>query len=341
MEDNTHEIFSEAIGELLSLQIDIKIEIKNTGNLKKAETIPKTVLDAISTITQYYSRNPQFEAKAGLIKALDIVLKIFLKNSLQGNNEITVFMEHILAIPRHGLGNDYDNWRTTENIAWMLHKCVEIYISDSQANLLLSFCLAKLNELKSQVHDSGVIENEFASKRSTDPLIEIQVILLLRTLEYLFSRVTPERDFPKYGDGIYRPILTYLSSGRISKTASRALGTLTYKFPSIHFQLMSLLLTYTTIAHAQLAGLKPEQCSRESFQDCMNSLLGNSLALATIIKCLPLCNRGIPSEISSTVLNTVKAMISGEYQGDVIEDENVFKDDGISQEIDNVKREAG
>ncbi|CAG9321456.1 unnamed protein product [Blepharisma stoltei] len=342
MEENTDSVFYSLLGELFALQIDPKFDWKTCSpSRRNMETYPKSIMDAIFYVTQYYSKNSQHEVKVGLIKALDIALKKFLKDSLHSTSDINTFLENIIGIPRLSIGNDYDNWRIGENLTWLLYKCIAFYLSVRQVTAALSYILNKLTELKSQVHDSGVIEMETSSKRFTDPLIEIQVTVLLSTLSLIFSRVIPERDLPPHGENLYKPILCYLSCARLSKTASRVLGSLTYKYPSIHFQLLHLLLTYTTIAHAELAGLKPEQCTKESFQDCMNSLLGNSLALATIIKCSPAVNRGIPNEISSTVLNTVKAMISGEYQGEVVDDENVFKDEGLAHEINNVKREAG
>ena len=53
-----------------------------------------------------------------------------------------------------------------------------------------------------------------------------------------------------------------------------------------------------------------------------------------------MCDRGIPVEETEIAFNTIKNMVSGEYQGDVIDEDKMFASEPNDQEIDNAKRHA-
>jgi len=75
--------------------------------------------------------------------------------------------------------------------------------------------------------------------------------------------------------------------------------------------MLSVLLNYTTISHAELAGLKVGPVSREVLCKAVNALIGNCLTLSSLVRCVPFSIRGVPVDIPSGVLKTAVALISG------------------------------
>lgn len=136
-------------------------------------------------------------------------------------------------------------------------------------------------------------------------------------------------------------LLALLSSKQLYKHTSHTLGLLSKQFPDNLFNLLSTLVAYTSVAHAELTSLRAENPPKEKVTEAANSLIGNSLALGCVLRALAESNRGISYEIATTALNTVKTLISGEYHSESVDDEGIFKVNLLQFEIDNVKREAG
>jgi hypothetical protein len=75
--------------------------------------------------------------------------------------------------------------------------------------------------------------------------------------------------------------------------------------------MLSVLLNYTTISHAELAGLKVGPVSREVLSKAVNTLIGNCLTLSSLVRVIPHSIRGVPIDLASGVLKTAVALISG------------------------------
>lgn len=89
---------------------------------------------------------------------------------------------------------------------------------------MLDYLINKLSTSRAQVQDANVFEMELQpGKKGTVPIVETVVTVCLRSLCPIFYRLPSESVLQQYGDSLYKPILSYTTSGRLSKFSSKAL----------------------------------------------------------------------------------------------------------------------
>ena len=326
-------------GLALTLSVHLEPSQPLKSSRKSFEDPPKNVVEVLTCVKSYFNKQTSHNCRTGIVLCLEKVFASHLRKELVHVSDTKIFLDALMNFPRKGSANDLENWRVSELVSWLATKCISTYLSDSQANKVVEYTINKLSTLKPLVHDSGVVEVDPSVRKSTEPKVEIQVSILLRCFSAAMYRVIPDQVLPQYSESLYKPFLSLLSSAKHAKYTSRALVILSERYSSILFNLLSMLLTYTSIAHAELAGLKSEP--GENYQEAVNSLEGTCLGFASLIKTLRTSCRGVPPDISNVAFNTVKGMISGEYQGEVIDEGSIFKDSGVAFKIETSIRKCG
>lgn len=325
MEDNTSPLPGQLLGQILSINIDTKLLGGAFANsYKSLETFPKTLADVNSFTTQYMSRIPVYEGKIGLLIATDLVYANFLKKSLPTTHEITVFIDGLCQICAKSALGEFEIWWCSEATSW-LGRRLFTYITHLQSLKILEHLLSKLTNLKAL---QMTVDSEY--------IINICLKLFALAIEKLQESEITAR-FPD----IHKPIFAYLPTAKLQLQAAWSIDALVKKCPSLILSLLSYMITYTTIAYAELEGLRTQYFSKETLTENINNLLGHCSCLAILIRALPKSNRGIPVEETEIAFNTVRNMVSGgEYQGDVIDEDKMFTAEINDQEIDNAIRHA-
>ena len=110
MEDNNSSLPGILLGELLSLNIDLNL-IGNAGSnqIKSLEQFPKTLIDVTYFISQYMPRVTSHDIKIGLMIAVEIPYKRFIKKTLQSAREINQFLEGIFTICSKSCTSDFES----------------------------------------------------------------------------------------------------------------------------------------------------------------------------------------------------------------------------------------
>jgi hypothetical protein len=217
---------------------------------------------------------------------------------------------------------------------WLSNKLIS-FLSHSQTIKVLEFIVNKLSTLKTLLKDQSSPETD-SMKQSSEYQITTSINLLSTIIKKL-----EKAELAFLSAEIPKVLLNFLPYPKIQLQAIWCIESLVKKSPSIVLNLISQMITLSTISYAEIEGLRTQYFSREALNENINSLLGNCSCLATLIKCLPACDRGIPVEETEIAFNTIKNMVSGgEYQGDIMDEEKMFAAEASDQEIDNAIRQA-
>lgn len=332
MEDNNSLHPGKVLGEILSINIDTSLQGHSFTNQRKSlDQFPKTVNDLNYLITQYISRLSSHEARIGLIIAAITVYQKHLKKSLPSQTEIGSFFESFVLIGQRISSNESECWWSSEVIAY-LGKQAFSYLSQSQAKILFDLIKGKLAGITTMVCGEFGSEAD-GLKFSSEYLVIIYLKLIICIVERNDETVLDIKDLEK----------TFISLLKIPRVQVQVCWTLEYlikKNSSFLLPFLSTMVTNTTIAYAELECLRSQSYSKDSLHHIINNLIGNCYCLSTLIKNLNGLDRGIPVEETEITFNTIKNLVSSEYQGDIIEEEKMFCSDPGLQEIDNAKRHA-
>lgn len=334
MEDNNSNIPGLLLGEALSACIDSSISGPVFSNPRKAlDQFPKTLMDINYFIFHHIARALPHEVKIGLILAADVSYQKFLKKSLVSVNEVQSFMESYVNLCSKSCTNDNETWWCSEAMTWLSENLIRS-ISHSQALKILNYLTQKMAWLKTNYSENSLAE--------TDPAklsIDYTANTCLRLYGFI-SQKLQETEIKNLAD-LEIPLLNLLSYPKIQLQSALVLSMMIKNWPCMALKIVSQIITHTTIAYAELEGLRTQFFSKETLNEYINNLLGYCNCLAALIKALPACNRGIPVEETEIAFNTVKNMVSGgEYQGDVIDEDKMFASELSDQEIDNAIRHA-
>ena len=334
MEENPSVLAGTLLGEILCVQIDPRLSGAHFSSSHKVlEQFPKTLAEVNFFLVQYMSRAVSIDAKIGLLIAGDLAYERFLKASLHSSHECTQLMEGLLLICARSWTTDFDSWWCGEAISWL---GVRLFASTSHAQSLqvLDYLLTKLASLRQVT--SGPAPTESESYRTAEFMTSACLKLFALAMEKLLeSEIIARVAEP------HMPIFARLTQPKLQMQAVWTTGALVKRCPSLILSLLSQMITNTTIAYAELEGLRTQYFSRETYSENSSNLIGHCSCLATLIKALPGSLRGVPIEETEIAFNTVKNMVSGgEYQGDVIDEDKMFAAEQNDQDIDNAIRYA-
>lgn len=304
------------------------------------EGLPRSTLEAVMFVGQhFYKPGVSHEVRAGLAEALVLVLKTLLKaNSLTSLAETTLLFESLLMLIGKTQVNEFELWRVVEIVSWVV-SCAVGCIGDQEMRFPLDFFLNKLTNLKVSGSEQNLLDFDNAKRPPLAMHTEATAAICLRGLGEVLLRSNLSQFMETEGDQLVRCVRAFLSSN-LSKHASRVLRRLSVVFPKVLFDLLKTQVHFTTMAHAELAGYQSYNVTRTLINEACNNLLGNCLALGQILQSARHSNRGIPNEIVNVTLNTAKALISGQYQSEQIEEAKVCEE-GQSLEIDTCQKVGG
>jgi hypothetical protein len=309
------------------------------------EGMPKNLLDVIITVSGLFSRckgyvvNINYEVRVGLVLTLSQVLET-CKEFIQGMTEINIVLDALLAILNKALQNDIGNWKAQELISWLIIQFISKDFTAVQLKFTLDYLLNKISTLRPYIHESSSLESEpLTARRNPAPVVELQVIVCLRACCPIFYQIPSS--LLNYGENLFKPILSLLSSSNLTKYASKTLQTFSINQPKFMNQILSHLLTYTSIAHAELEGLKATCTSKDQALDSINALIGQCLTFSSLLRALNFTSTGVPIELPLVALNTAKALIVGKYHVEGVEEENMDTMEDLAIELDNARRVSG
>ena len=332
MEDNTSLYPGKALGEILSMNIDASLQGHSFTNQRKSlDQFPKTLNDLNYLITQYMSRLSSHEVRIGLLIAADLVYKKYIKKSLASQAEVSAFFDSFIMIGQRISTSESECWWVCEVIAW-LGKSVLGYLTQSQVRMIFELVKVKFSAVAALVCGELATESDTLKYSS-----EYSVIVHLKMISLIAER--PD-DLTLDLKDLDKTLISLLKIPRVQLQVCWTFESLIKKNSSIILPLLSLMVTNATIAYAELECLRSQTYSRDSLHLTINNLIGNSCCLSTLIKNLSSSNRGVPVEETEITFNTIKNLVSSEYQGDIIEEEKMFCTEPGLQEIDNAKRHA-
>ena len=330
MEDNPSVHSGVLLGELLSISIDTTLSGHSFTNQRKSlDQFPKTLNDVNYFITQYMARLSSHEVRVGLIIAADVTYKKYARKSLNGSQEVHCFVESLSGICTRISNSESESWWACEVIAWLFKKLVG-YLSQRQIKNCFEYVKGKIqvlgqNEYVNNEPDSVKFSNEY---------------LTIVLLKFLCTILSSSQDLQFDLKDLDKSLISLLKFPRIQLQVCWTIESIITFNSSYTLPLLSTMVTSTTIAFAELECLRSQSYTKEGLHVAINNLIGTSSSLSTLIKSLPQSSRGVPVEETEITFNTIKSLVSSEYQGDIIEEEKMFCSDPSIQEIDNAKRLA-
>mmetsp|Transcript_1328 Transcript_1328/g.3093 ORF Transcript_1328/g.3093 Transcript_1328/m.3093 type:complete len:1754 (-) Transcript_1328:24-5285(-) len=304
------------------------------------EGLPRTILEAVMFVGQhFYKTGVSHEVRAGLAQGLVIALKKLLKScALSSLAETTLLFESILMLLGKSQPSDYEQWRVVELVSWVVSSTINT-IGELEMRFALDFFLNKLTNLKVSSSEFNLLEIDNSKRPPLSLITEATASICLRGLGDALLKTNLAQFMETEGEQLLRSVRAFLSTN-LCKHASRLLRRLSVVFPNVLFDLLKTQIHLTTVAHAELASYQSYTVTRSVLNEGCNVLLGNCLSLGQILQSARYSNRGVPNEIVNASLNTAKALISGQYQSEQIEEVKV-NEEGQSLELDTCRKIGG
>ena len=203
---------------------------------------------------------------------------------------------------------------------------------------LLDILLSQLEHIKDKLKE-GIMKEKSKQTSiwgSTEKIVrgisqteEQQIIVLLDTTNIIILDDTEDEIEKKYQDvnaltDILLGFMCSPASGAIRMAAGQCIKSLALHSKFFVAQLLSLLLNLTTIAHAELAAIKPslyfihtppqKSISTDEYIIVSNQLLAYGEALACILHLSFHSANGVPLDIANAALSAAINMVSGTYR---------------------------
>lgn len=337
--------YTKLLSKIWTVNLERNLNIGQVSLNRRVEGMPKNLLDVIFTISGLFSRckvytvNITYEVRVGLVLTLSQVLDT-CKEFIQGMTEINLVLDALLAILTRASQNEIGNWKAQELISWLVVNFISKDFTAIQLKFTLDYLLNKISTLRPYIHESSTLESEpLTARRNPTPVVELQVIVCLRACCPIFYKIPSA--LLTYGENLFKPILSLLSSPNLSKYATKTLQAFGLNQPKFMNQILSHLLTYTSIAHAELEGLKATLTSKEQAFDPMNALIGQCLTFSSLLRAINFTSTGVPMELPLVAINTAKALIVGKYHVEGVEEENIDQMEDLAIELDTARRMGG